>query len=56
MDTGIIASRYAGALFRYAAEQGATDTVFDEAARLQAAFSAVPGLRDVMDDGVMVGS
>ena len=35
MDTGIIASRYAGALFRYAAEQGATDTVFDEAARLQ---------------------
>ena len=56
MDTGIIASRYAAALFRYAAEQGATDTVFGEADRLLTAFSAVPGLRDVMDDGVMVGA
>ena len=56
MDLGIIASRYADALFRYAAEQGATETVYGEAVRLRAALDSVPGLRAVMDDGVMVGS
>ena len=55
MDTGIIASRYAAALFRYAKEQGSLETVSGEVLRLQEACSTVPGLRTALTDGVMVG-
>ena len=56
MDTGLIASRYANALFRYTKEQGSTETVYGEILRLREAFSSVPGFRDVLDDRVMVGA
>ena len=55
MDTGLIASRYAHALFRFAAEQGCADAVYGESVRLLEAFDSVPSLWDAMADGVMVG-
>ena len=55
MDLGLIASRYASALFRFATEQGSADTVYGESVRLLDAFASVPGLWDAMADGVMVG-
>ena len=56
MDTGLIASRYANALFRFATEQGSADTVYGETVRLLDAFQSVPGLWDAMTDGVRIGT
>ena len=56
MDTGLIASRYANALFRYASEQGRADTVYGESVRLLEALDTVPGLRDAMADSIRVGA
>lgn len=54
MDGGIIASRYAKALYRYAAEEGCTDSVYVETLRLTEALRLVPGLRESLFDTVMV--
>ena len=56
MDTGLIASRYANALFRYALEQGSADSVYEESVRLLEALGAVPGFRDAMADSIRVGA
>ena len=54
MDAGIIASRYAKALYRFAAEEGCTDSVYAETVRLMEAVRLVPGLRESLFDTVMV--
>ena len=54
MDAGIISSRYARALYRYAAEEGCTDSVYAETERLMEALRSVPGLKEALCDTVVV--
>lgn len=56
MDAGIISSRYATALYRFAAEQGCTDAVYAQTERLTEALHTVAGLREALCDTVMVGA
>lgn len=49
MDAGIISSRYATALYRYAVEQDCQDSVYEESGRLEEALRTKP-LRDALHD------
>ena len=45
MNTGMIPSRYAKALYEYAGEKSATERVYGEMQRLAGSFAAEPALR-----------
>lgn len=53
MYIGVFSMRYAKALLAYANENGAEDTVYEEAKRLAASFSEVPELRQALDNPVL---
>lgn len=53
MYIGVFSMRYAKALLAYANENGAEDTVYEEAKRLAAIFSEVPELRQALDNPVL---
>ena len=49
MNTGMIPSRYAKALYEYAGEKSATERVYGEMQRLAGSFAAEPALRRALD-------
>jgi len=53
MNSGIISMRYARALFEYALEKKAENTLFDEMKRVSAAYSENRKLRVVLDNPVL---
>lgn len=53
MYIGVFSMRYAKALLAYANENGAEDTVYEEAKRLAVSFSEVPELRQALDNPVL---
>ena len=50
MDTGIISTRYARAIYHYAAERGDETVLYEEMQVLAHSFASHPALRRVMDD------
>ena len=50
MNTGMIPSRYAKALYEYAGEKSATERVYGEMQRLAGSFAAEPALRRALDN------
>ncbi len=54
MKVGMVAKRYAKALYGYAKEQKAEDAVYSEMKRLAEAFAHVPQLRMAMDNPTLV--
>jgi F-type H+-transporting ATPase subunit delta len=50
MDIGIISSRYAKAIFQYAADHGDETRLYEEMKALSGQFTAVPLLKKVLDD------
>ena len=53
MNTGMIPSRYAKALYEYAGEKSATERVYGEMQRLAGSFAAEPALRRALDNPVL---
>jgi F-type H+-transporting ATPase subunit delta len=50
MDTGVIANRYAKAIFQYAADHGDETRLHEEMKSLSEQFTAVPLLKKILDD------
>jgi F-type H+-transporting ATPase subunit delta len=50
MDVGVISTRYARAIYEYAAEQGTETALQSEMQALAKNFAALPALREVMSD------
>lgn len=50
MNDGLIPTRYAKALFKYATEKGCTQEVYGEAKRLSNSFAAVDNLQKTIDN------
>lgn len=53
MNTGMIPSRYAKALYEYAGEKSANERVYGEMQRLAGSFAAEPALRRALDNPVL---
>lgn len=53
MNTGMIPSRYAKALYEYAGENSATERVYGEMQRLAGSFAAEPALRRALDNPIL---
>ena len=53
MNTGMIPSRYAKALYEYAGEKSATERVYGEMQRLPGSFAAEPALLRALDNPVL---
>jgi len=53
MNSGTISMRYVRALFNYALEKKAEDTVFTEMKTLSESFEKTPGLRSTLDNPVL---
>lgn len=53
MNIGIVSSRYAKALYRFAEEKGTTQQVYGEMQQMAFSFSNVPGLARVLQNPVM---
>lgn len=53
MNIGLIPSRYAKALWEYAQEQHATESLYEEMGRLAASFSQEPTLRSALTNPVL---
>ncbi|NDW10615.1 F0F1 ATP synthase subunit delta [Dysgonomonas sp. 520] len=56
MNSGLISTRYARALFEYASDKRMEDTVFNEMKRLYAAFDGENNLRTILDNPVLLNS
>lgn len=56
MDTGIVATRYAKALLRYATEQGQAEAVYHEMNRLAESLMALPRLSAALDNPVVTAA
>ncbi|MFV0469238.1 MAG: F0F1 ATP synthase subunit delta [Dysgonomonas sp.] len=56
MNSGMISTRYARALFEYAHEKHAETTVFDEVLRLESSFKEMQNLRTMLDNPVLLVS
>ena len=56
MDTGIVATRYAKALLRYATEQGQAEAVYREMNRLAESLMALPRLSAALDNPVVTAA
>ncbi len=53
MNTGMIPSRYAKALYGYTEEKSVTERVYGEMQQLAASFAAEPALRHALDNPVL---
>lgn len=56
MDTGIVATRYAKALLRYATEQGQAEAVYGEMNHLAESLIALPRLSAALDNPVVTAA